>query len=322
MIPAVSLRLLVAFPFALIGAGAASAAVRAKFEPPDGRILLIVGQDVETINRYVEGTGLPPGGVMSYTSVQRLDGLDAPADHGAGPVHASELLERYPHSVLQLGLYMVDALDGIAAGEYDVQLERLARWLARIRRPVYLRVGYEFDAPPNRYEPKAYQRAFRHVVELLRTQGVENVAYVWHSYAAKTARPVDAWYPGDAFVDWVGISYFGQVPDYPEAVMAFAKAHGKPVMIAEASPAGVGTKYDWLSWQSWFVDFFRFVKEHRIPVISYINTDWDSQRMWEGQGWEDARVEANSSVKAAWLDEVTRPAYIHATPDLPSLLAQ
>jgi hypothetical protein len=312
---------LAALSLAVSGADAASAGSRAKFQPPDGRILLILGQDVDTIHRYVEGTGLTPGGVMSYTSIQRLDGLDAPADHGAGPVHASELLERYPYAVLQLGLYMVDALDGVAAGEYDVQLERLAHWLKRIRRPVYLRVGYEFDAPPNHYEPEAYQRAYRRVVDVLRRQGVENAAYVWHSYAAKPARPVDAWYPGDEYVDWVGISYFGQAPEHQAAVMTFAQAHGKPVMIAEATPAGVGTAYDWLSWQGWFAEFFRFIKDHRIPVVSYINTDWDSQRMWKGQGWEDARVEANSSVKAAWLDEVTRPAYIHGSPDSRSLLA-
>ncbi|MDH4146342.1 MAG: hypothetical protein OEY23_14365, partial [Acidimicrobiia bacterium] len=64
---------------------------------------------------------------------------------------------------------------------------------------------------------------------------------------------LNAWYPGDDVVDWVGFSYVGgsnfsaqwgpvvtsySPRDQQQAVLAFAREHAKPVMIGQASPLG------------------------------------------------------------------------------------
>ena len=106
------------------------------------------------------------------------------------------LLRKYPRCAFQVGLYMVGSLDRVIGGECDDNIRRLGEWIKSSRRPVYLRVGYEFDFPANKYEPGKYVKAFRHVHDKLDDQGVSNVAYVWHSFAAGSAR-IEDWYPGD-----------------------------------------------------------------------------------------------------------------------------
>ena len=46
-----------------------------------------------------------------------------------------------------------------------------------------MRVGYEFDSSENNYKVNSYVAAFRHIVETFRDMKVDNVAFVWHSYA-------------------------------------------------------------------------------------------------------------------------------------------
>ena len=46
-----------------------------------------------------------------------------------------------------------------------------------------MRVGYEFDSSENNYKVNSYAAAFRHIVETFRDLKVDNVAFVWHSYA-------------------------------------------------------------------------------------------------------------------------------------------
>ena len=53
------------------------------FVPPSGKTLLFIGQDRDSIAHYVKTTGNVPGGVMLYTSIQAVDGLDKGAvDYG------------------------------------------------------------------------------------------------------------------------------------------------------------------------------------------------------------------------------------------------
>lgn len=293
---------------------------RAKFEPPDGRVLLMVGQDKDTINEYVGAVGIVPGGSMVYTSIQQLEGLTSQADHGSGPMHASALVKRYPQAAIQMGLSMVGALEGLPQGAYDGNIDKLAQWLKHVRVPVFLRIGYEFDGPHNHYDPRQYQGAYRYLVDALRQREVRNVATVWHSYASGTPHSLEAWYPGDTYVDWVGLSYFDQPEDLMEPVVQFAKQHHKPLMIAEATPRGIGTGMDDLSWKAWFHLMFSFAERQHVKAISYINSNWEAQPMWRGQGWGDAQVQANAFVKAAWLKELAQPKYLQASPELFTIL--
>jgi hypothetical protein len=281
------------FAWTLKEPSAASASLdRHAFVPPDGKCLLVVGQDERSIDEYVRATGIVPGGVMVYTSVHRVEGLHDGFDR---------LLRKYPNCAFQVGLYMVGSLDKVAGGELDDNIGRLGNWIKSSRRPVYLRVGYEFDLSENRYEPEKYRNAFRHVRDKLDDQGTTNVAYVWHSFAAGSSR-IEDWYPGDDYVDWVAVSLFGRPNGQTARVAKFAGEHGKPLMIAESTPRGLGTGKGEESWDKWFAPCFRFIDKYDVRAFCYIDWDWESQPMFRGQGWGDCRIEANEVVKTRWLE--------------------
>lgn len=90
----------------------------------------------------------------------------------------------------------------------------------------------------------------------------EKIDFVWHSWAApRWISNLNDFYPGDDYVDWVGISIFQQLypwsndddnnnnfaggsMEYVHEVLQFAKLHNdKPVMIAESMPFG-GVHWD------------------------------------------------------------------------------
>ncbi len=309
-------KFILAILFTVYFHGAVLAAPAGKFIPPEGKVLLIIGQEKQAIKDYVDSVGIIPGGTMFYTSIQQLDGLDGPYNRGGGVLDGRALLDAYPDSVLQVGLWMVDGLDAVAAGEYDKNIDRLGVWIKSSGRPVFLRIGYEFDIPLNRYEPVAYVQAWRHIVDRLRHNGVDNVAYVWHSYAGLPPHPWIDWYPGDDYVDWVAVSFFGQPNIYMTKLAEFALAHQKPFMIAESTPKGLGTKYGQASWDHWFRGFFQFISDKNVKAVCYINWDWETIPDFKGQGWGDTRIEANAVIKAAWTREVMQDKYLHASKDL------
>jgi hypothetical protein len=294
------------------------ASAAGKFLPPEGKTLLLIGQDERTIQNYINSTGHHPAGFMVYTSIQEMGGLNEPANHGAGVNHAQYLADNFPNAAFQIGLYMVDALEGIPQGNYDANIDVLAKWLKESKHPVYLRIGYEFDLPNNHYDPEKYKTAFRYIVDRLRASGVDNVAYVWHSYGfISPDKPLMDWYPGDDYVDFFAVSFFKAFNmGNMNFILKRAGEHHKPFMIAEATPFGVGTADGERSWNLWFKPFFKFIQDNQIPVVSYINSDWESLPMFQGQGWGDARVQANSLVKERWLKEVQSDRYLKSAASL------
>ncbi len=291
-----------------------------KFTPSEGKVIFIVGQDNNTIDTYVKNIGITPAGFMFYTSIQKMEGISEPINLGAGPSHAQYLIDKYPNSVIQIGLYMVNALDGVIQGTYDNNIDKLSEWLKKIKRPVYLRIGYEFDFNQNNYNPEKYIKAYQYIVNYLRNKHIKNVAYVWHSKALSTVNPVMNWYPGDEYVDWFGISYFNLRTKQMDYFSDLAKKHNKPLMIAESTPQGVGTHYANHAWERWFNPFFKFIEEKNVKLVSYINSNWEEMPMWKGQGWGDARVEANEKIKNWWIEEIKNEKYLQSSEKLYKIL--
>ena len=355
------------FVMALVVAGAvfmmASNTTRAqqiyitgKYAPPDGQKLLIVGQDLGSVAGYVDGVGVTPGGTTTYCDISEqnqpyiLYGCREPnetVNYGAGDINAHLNLSEYPDSTLAMGLYLVDNtgenLDKIADGRHNEYIDHLGNLFKNDGRPVYLRIGYEFDGAWNHYEPGDYIAAYRAIVYRFEALGVDNVAYVWQSasYCGGTYNgyPIENWYPGDEFVDWVGLSYFTPYDcGFSEVnkLVNFARQHGKPVMMAEASAQRYeldvrtynnGAVTDEQIWNDFFAEMFQWIDDNDDVVrsLAYINADWNSQPMWCpscGNGyWGDTRIEANDYVENLWLAEVTGGDWLNASPTLFDTLA-
>lgn len=295
---------------------AGDSSVGGKFVPPSGQKLLFIGQDNSAFHDYVRDTGSVPAGFMVYTSVQDPSGLDSDSPPSGGIQNARGLLDSYPDTMVQIGLWMAGNADDILDGHYDGNIDFIADWIKNSGRPVFLRIGYEFDFPENNYHPDDYVRTYRHVADRIRSRKTPNVAFVWHSYGVLREIPVSNWYPGDGYVDWFAVSYFAQGPANMGRMVKFARDRGKPLMIAEATPFGSGVLEGEKSWNHWFKPFFRFIREKDVKAVCYINWDWEQIPMFRGKGWGNCRVQDNPLVFDRWKTETSDPSFLHSSTNL------
>ncbi len=327
----------------------------AKFEPADGRVLLFVGQELEAIggtDAYHDGyyDHFPaPAGFTHYTDFitvlqneskprPGLQGLTTLANWGDGPENMSLTANDpdFKNSCLAIGLDMSQGNDSTtAAGGNDHLIIKLGQWINRLgNRPVFLRLGYEFDGHDwNHYKPGHYKSAWIRVHNKMDSMGVNNIAYVWQSKSGDTKRSeMDEYYPGDDYVDWVAFSYF-EPRDSAHPMLQFAHDHKKPLFIAESSPVildsnGVSKPLDltrqadaeW-AWKEWFEPFFRTIRHNQdvVKALHYINANWQSRSMWKDNPFfsnVDARITHNSFIKNKWLEETAKPLYLKASDTL------
>ncbi len=318
----------------------------AKFEPPDGQTILMVGQERGEIADYWREVG-PAGGYMLYTSMASLSGMDSDSRGSgcadSGVMSFPDWVKNYPDTVAQIGLYMVGMLPDVMSGDMDGSIEDLAAALRAAKRPVFLRIGYEFDGPWNRYDPGLYRKAYERIVRSFRgekldgmtkaLEPVTNVAFVWHSAAYNRYRghELEAWYPGDEFVDWVALSWFAWGPDNDnvaaararEEVAALAHQHKKPLMIAEAAPKQYYPANSAQAWAGWHQPVFDWITRHNVKAYSYINQDWTRMPQWRnascgnGTDWGDTRVQKPGSVLLEqWKATVSDKRFLHQGPAL------
>jgi hypothetical protein len=285
------------------------------FQPPEGVKILIIGQDLPTIGGlngiengfpldYTDGymDASPerlvlPTGLMTYTSYYN-EGLTSPTDVQDVKMFADAILNHPDLATpcLNIGYHLVDGLAQIASGDWDDNIRDLADWIAATGVPVFLRIGFEFNGAHNGYEASDYVPAYRRIVHIFQEQNVTNCAYVWHSLGLDTREELEAYYPGDEYVDWAAYSHFLWTGD---DLIAFAEEHNLPVMIAEATPMLQDLEQQRIAGTNaaqaaWFEPLFNHIAANpAIQALCYINTDWPSQEMWETGSFEttDARMQ-------------------------------
>ncbi|GAA4803014.1 glycoside hydrolase family 26 protein [Litoribaculum gwangyangense] len=307
---------------------------KTKYVPPKGKTLLIMGQTVERISEYM--AAFPeeeiPSGWSAYWGIPEFKGIIEPHKNTAGNTQYHQMIiDKFPNTVIQSAMWMVgnwDIAKNAGNGAYDNVVKQFSAWAKVANRPIYLRIGYEFDGPHNTLEPDEYVKAYKHIVDIMRTEGAHNVAFVWHSFASKPYKnyPLEAWYPGDDYVDWVAISVFGHAYDGPEFgiycdnVLNFAKQHKKPVMIAESNPINGIDIENTEVWNNWFANYFSFIYNKNIKAISFINEDWPKIGIEGISEWKDSRLYKNDVISKAWFKETSNDNYLKQSSKLFDIL--
>lgn len=291
-----------------------------KYVPPAGKKMLFIGQDLSSVggvatfrDGYIDQfPDHQPAGVTTYTSIPSLNGLRSRANWGAGTLQAQAYLndESFDQTAMSIGLHLVGQLRKIGRGKHNTAIAQLAQWVKGSNRPVFLRIGYEFEGEWNNYKPKDFIKAWRQIVHIFDAQEVENVAYVWQS-AGINATNLSDWYPGDEYVNWVGYSHFDG-PDPGQSMRDFATAHQKPIMIAEATPrVDLKQVRGEAIWEDWYRPLLDQVyNSDQIAALAYINAYWDQQPMWHGQGWGDSRVQIHEEVRQLWATEMEKNVWL------------
>ncbi len=303
---------------------------KTKFVPPEGKTLLIMGQSKEAIDEYIDNFAdqPTPSGWSAYWGIPEFVGVtEAHTNETGSTMDHQMLVDRFPNTVVQSAMWMVGTwgvAKDTADGKYDNVVRQYSAWAKSVERPIYLRIGYEFDGPHNALEPEVYVKAYRRVVDIIRAEGISNIAFVWHSYAAPRFNdyPLADWYPGDDYVDWVGISVFGQayassgIGADGDEVLEFARSHKKPVMIAESNPVYGIDKVGVEAWDQWFVNYFSLIYNKNIKAISFINQDWSQVSIAGIEEWGDARLYNNPQISRAWFEETRKDRYLKQSPEL------
>ncbi|MEM9681101.1 MAG: glycosyl hydrolase, partial [Bacteroidota bacterium] len=242
----------------------------------------------------------------------------------------------FKHSIIAIGLSLVGHEKKVANGSHDELIEELGEWIKSLgNRPVFLRIGYEFDGWDwNNYKRKPYLKAWKRIHSVFSEMQVDNVAFVWQSKGTGSDQKIlEEWYPGDDIVDWCGYSYFGN-PD--EEMLTFARRHHKPVFIAEATPVfeDNGVYFDTdlsdpkiveRAWNDWFVPFINTLNNNKdvIKGFSYINVDWPSQPMWINNPTfkqVDSRIQESDFISERWVQEISKSRYLKPSPELWQML--
>lgn len=188
------------------------------------------------------------------------------------------------------------AMQEIADGKYDWYLYQFAHAIANFGHPVIINFGHEMNGSWSSYgykhvEPATFVAAFRHVHEIFGMAGADNATWVWavNVPSGTQTGSIAQFYPGDAYVDWIGIDgydwqgdrTFGQTfGSTIDQVKAITK---KPILISETSVVhGPNSAMQVTSWlQGMKADHLLGFVWYNVDKSNYKNTgdthDWELQ---------------------------------------------
>jgi mannan endo-1,4-beta-mannosidase len=156
-------------------------------------------------------------------------------------------------------------LSAIAGGAYDGYIRSWAAGIAALPYPVVIRFAHEMNGfwypwceQSNGNHPGDYVQTWRHVHDLFAAAGAHNVTWLWSpNVTYPGAAPLAGLYPGDDYVDWVGLSgYYGtagrkQYISFDEifgsSLTELASFTHKPIVIAETGATdATGQRVQWI----------------------------------------------------------------------------
>ena len=101
-----------------------------------------------------------------------------------------------------------DSLKKVVSPDADSYLRDTMAYIKSLNTPVLLRIGGEMNVWQNLAEPSLFKQAFVKIADIARTNA-PNVALVFSPNDISNWNvDIDDYYPGDSYVDWVGVSLY------------------------------------------------------------------------------------------------------------------
>lgn len=147
-------------------------------------------------------------------------------------------------------------LDGIQRGYYDANMRAICQIIDTLQSPISIRWAHEMEHDWSNFiwaswNPEDYISSYKRMIGICR-EFAPRINVIW---SPRGEPDLAAYYPGDDFVDLVGISIFGyqdfeietygRERTYEESLIeaySYASAFGKPVVVAEVGYTGT-TEY-------------------------------------------------------------------------------
>ena len=262
------------------------------------------------MNDYVSAAGRSPAIVMWYTN------WGGPLYYSvqmpwADQVGATPMITWDP-ATLAGGI----PLQQIADGTYDAYLDASAALARKYGQPLLIRFAHEMNLAGSLYgpgqegnTPAAFVAAWRHVVNRFATDGATNVRWVWSpNVDCGGTCPFDAFYPGDAYVDYTGLDGYNFSAVHHVAWQSFSQIFAasydditrlspKPLIIAETASAEAGGAKD-----AWISSAFDTEIPTRFPrIVAVVWFDRVKETDW--------RIDSSAASRSAWQRVVAEPRY-------------
>jgi serine/threonine protein kinase len=138
------------------------------------------------------------------------------------------------------------ALAAVAAGAYDVYLRLYADSVRDFGHEVVISFPHDMAA----HWASTFVAAWRHIVTLFRSQGADNVTWLWTIEADQAGiGPILSWWPGANYVAWVGIGGFYTRPSdtfdsvFVRTIDEVRYVTSKPILLADTAVARNSRQY-------------------------------------------------------------------------------
>ncbi len=213
------------------------------------------------------------------------------------------------------------AVPEFLTGQHDEKIIEMAQMLKSIDEPVFVRLLNEMNGDWDPWcawffgkDTDLYIYAWQHIVDLMRDHGGDKLIFVWNphdrSYPDFDWNNAHLYYPGDAYVDWVGLTGYNNGTSHPGDIWRdfdqiykplyadyLQRYSAKPFMITEFSTnEHGGSKIKWLE------EGFRSLAKN-YPNIK-IATWFDGQDgLWEYQ------IDSSPSAATTFRRELKNPGF-------------
>lgn len=207
-------------------------------------------------------------------------------------------------------------LKAIVSGNWDFYIDSWADAVRETGLPVAIRFAHEMNGTwfpwseaLNGNRPGDYVKAWRHVHDRFVLAGATNAIWVWSpNLVGEKTLELSSLYPGDAYVDWVGLSgYFRyEAVREPSFEATFGKSieeirglSSRPLLLTEI---GAGTTED--KRVAWISSLFEALPAHDDVIgFTWFNHD---KRDADKDDW---RIEFSPAVAAAFAEGVANPVF-------------
>src|SRR5215472_4167479 len=184
------------------------------------------------------------------------------------------------------------SLAEVARGGYDAQIRQYADAVRNFRCRLVISFGHEMNGwwyswglPDT--TPATFITAWRHIHDVFAAQGAKTVIWSWdpsHLYQRfknNSASPAGRWYPGDSYVDWIGIDGYLGLGQTFKGVFAHQLSNirgvtNRPVYIAETGVAGGPSQ----SWQ--ITGLFAALRQYHLMGLVWF--DLNRKQPWRLEG--------------------------------------
>jgi len=183
----------------------------------------------------------------------------------------------------------------ISQGQYDTYMKDFAYIMLHLRKPVLIRFAQQPDNPAFPWSEKQgnstgdYQNAWRYVVQYFIGLGISNVGWVWQTSSPKQ---MEKFYPGERYVDWVGVSIlnYGEIEgegkwmNFENLYHPFhlkIKKLFKPVLITELGSTSLGGSQK--EWMANTLDQIKLYYNEVWGMMLFWGADSEIPEKWAGK---------------------------------------